>query len=634
MAEIEYLDFDLLIERAEEGYTARVLNSPAGQASADFRLPFSELELENFLLRVGRTRRGVRRLESPEMEAAKSFGGRLFDAVFGGEAQGCLRSSLDEASRQEAGLRVRLRLAETPELADLPWEYLYNPSLNRFLVLSAETPLVRYLDLPERIRPLEVQPPLRVLVMISSPSDHPPLNVEGEWAKLKEALGDLEQRGLVALERLEDATLTALQRRLRQGEYHIFHFVGHGGFDERAQDGVLLLEDEHGRGRPVSGQYLGTLMHDERTLRLAILNACEGARTSRSDPFAGTAQSLVQQGIPAVIAMQFEITDEAAIAMAHEFYAAMADGYPVDAALAEARKAIFAQENDVEWGTPVLYMRSPDGRIFDVEQVSEEERLSHARQQQARAAQEQATRTPRPAPSGLSRWLWVGIPVALLVLLLFCGGGYFALRSIISPTDTPTPTPTQIVTPTNIPTPAPTAATPTPIQTMTPTDTPTPKPEHTLTSTPTPRTPTPTPTIPTPTPTIPTPTPTIPTPTPTLTPKPMPDLFVSEFSLDPPTPIQDHPVSVRLGVYNQGTGSAGAFTVEWWAGENYPAPACTWQVDSLVARGGRILTCTYAGYPSWYPSITTKAVVDSAGQVAESDEGNNTESMAISVSRP
>jgi formylglycine-generating enzyme required for sulfatase activity/tetratricopeptide (TPR) repeat protein len=48
----------------------------------------------------------------------------------------------------------------------------------------------------------------------------------------------------------------------------------------------------------------------------------------------------------------------------------------VDAALAEARKAIFAQKNDVEWGTPVLYMRSPDGRIFDIKWVSEKERKS------------------------------------------------------------------------------------------------------------------------------------------------------------------------------------------------------------------------------------------------------------------
>jgi hypothetical protein len=99
-----------------------------------------------------------------------------------------------------------------------------------------------------------------------------------------------------------------------------------------------------------------------------VLNACEGARTSRTDPFAGAAQSLVQQGLAAVIAMQFEISDEAAITFSHEFYGALADGYPVDAALVEARKAIFAQENGLEWGTPVLYLRAPDGRVFDVEQ--------------------------------------------------------------------------------------------------------------------------------------------------------------------------------------------------------------------------------------------------------------------------
>ena len=130
---------------------------------------------------------------------------------------------------------------------------------------------------------------------------------------------------------------------------------------------MLILEDEDKRGREVSGQYLGALLHDQRTLRLAVLNACEGARSSSDEVFSGTAQSLVQQGLPAVIAMQFEVTDTAAITLTHEFCEAIADGYPVDAALAEARKAIFAQGNDVEWGTPVLYMRSPDGRIFDID---------------------------------------------------------------------------------------------------------------------------------------------------------------------------------------------------------------------------------------------------------------------------
>jgi hypothetical protein len=108
------------------------------------------------------------------------------------------------------------------------------------------------------------------------------------------------------------------------------------------------------------------LLHDHASLRLAILNACEGARASRTDPFAGTAQSLVEQGIPAVIAMQFEVPDETAILFAHEFYGAVADGYPVDTALAEARKAIFARGEGLDWGTPVLHMRAPDGRIFDL----------------------------------------------------------------------------------------------------------------------------------------------------------------------------------------------------------------------------------------------------------------------------
>jgi hypothetical protein len=62
-----------------------------------------------------------------------------------------------------------LRLTSAPELANLPWEYLYNSALNRFPALSIETPVVRYLELPERIRPLAITPPLRVLAIISSP---------------------------------------------------------------------------------------------------------------------------------------------------------------------------------------------------------------------------------------------------------------------------------------------------------------------------------------------------------------------------------------------------------------------------------------------------------------------------------
>jgi len=367
---MQYLNFDLKIERAGQGYTVEV-DSPAGQAGARFDLPFSDLDVEKFLLRIGQSRRVVRRVDSPEVDAAKEFGARLFETVFSAEPRSCLRSSIDEATRQSKGLRIRLLLTEVPELADLPWEYLYNPALNRFLTLSARTPIVRYLEIPERIRPLTVTPPLRVLALIASPKNYVPLDVEREWNKLRTALADLERRGLVVLERLDPVTLAALQQQLRRGKYHILHFVGHGGFDEQRQGGVLLLEDDQHYGHRVSGEDLGTLVYDHDPLRLAVLNACEGGRSSRSDPFAGVAQSLIQQGTPAVIAMQFEVTDESAIAIAQGFYGAIADGYPVDAALAEARRTVFVQSAGVEWGTPVLYMRAEDGRIFDITRTSE-----------------------------------------------------------------------------------------------------------------------------------------------------------------------------------------------------------------------------------------------------------------------
>ncbi|HEU4927494.1 MAG TPA: CHAT domain-containing protein [Vicinamibacterales bacterium] len=364
-----YHDFDLLIDRSGESLRAQVLNSPAGQASAEFRLPFSEDKLENYLLRLGRARRATRRVESQEMNTAKAFGAALFDAVFSADVKACFRSSIDEVRRQNAGLRIRLRLGD-PTVADLPWEFLYNRSVNRFIALSVHTPLVRYMDLPERIQPIAVKPPIRVLVMISSPSDFPALDVEAEWTRLNEALKGRIDGGQLAIDRLEAASLEALQRRLRRDRYHIFHFIGHGEFDQDLQEGVLVLEAANKRGHKVDSQFLGMLLHDHESLRVAILNACEGARTSRTDPFAGSAQSLVQQGIPAVIAMQFEIADDVASRFAHEFYGALADGYPIDASLTEARKSIFAAGREVEWGTPVLYLRAPDGRIFDIENTA------------------------------------------------------------------------------------------------------------------------------------------------------------------------------------------------------------------------------------------------------------------------
>ncbi len=378
MVERRYLNFDLRIERAEQGYRARVVTHQGGRPQVEFTRPFSDQELQEFFALIGHPRpatvRDARRpAGSSKVDTVKDFGGRLFQTVFHGEVLSAWRTSLQDAQRRKAGLRIRLHLVDVPELADFPWEYLYDATSNVFLAVSTKTPLVRFLDLGSPMRPLDVKPPLRVLVMVASPRGYPQLDAEQELHGLRSALHDLMKQQLVVLDPLERATWDALQRKLQRETYHIFHFIGHGDFDEQAGKGVLLLEDHRGREHRVSGEDLMTLLHDHDSLQLAILNACEGARPSPRTVFAGTAQRLVQQGIPAVIAMQFNITDRAAITMAAWFYRSLANGFPVDAALAEARKAMRRPDDaeGVEWGTPVLYMHAPDGRIFDIERVPE-----------------------------------------------------------------------------------------------------------------------------------------------------------------------------------------------------------------------------------------------------------------------
>jgi hypothetical protein len=110
------------------------------------------------------------------------------------------------------------------------------------------------------------------------------------------------------------------------------------------------------------------------------------------------------------------------------------------------------------------------------------------------------------------------------------------------------------------------------------------------------------------------------------------DLYISEFSLDPEIPIQGEPVKVRIGVYNKGQKRAGGFYVQWFPGEDYNE-FVEQRVDGMAARGGRIINHTYGGYPSWYPKIATKVVVDPDDEVEETDESNNTFVTTISVKK-
>jgi outer membrane protein assembly factor BamD (BamD/ComL family) len=381
-----YLDFEVEIAQGHgREYPVAVVKSPAGEARETLKFPFDELALENrlkalqiALLRSGGSRRQVL---SPEEHAVQDFGRELFNALVTGEARSRYDVSVGAARQQGKGLRLKLRILP-PELAKLPWEFLYDPREAEYVRLSRDTPVVRYLELPQPVQPLLVQPPLRILGMIVSPRDLPSLDVAREKQRVETALGDLQKQRLIDLKWLEGQTWRDLQRAMRSGPWHIFHFIGHGGFDSNADEGVIALADETGCAQRMLATELGRLLADHRSLRLVLLNSCEGARGSEHDVFSSTAAILVRRGLPAVVAMQYEITDRAAVEFARSFYEALAEGLPVDAAVAEARKAIsLAVPNTVEWGTPVLYMRAPQGAIF---QLPETPRVRQ--------------RTPQPAP--------------------------------------------------------------------------------------------------------------------------------------------------------------------------------------------------------------------------------------------
>ncbi len=363
-----YENFDVLIGRVAIDYQTRLLYSPAGEAAIEFTSPFSESETAEFRAHWSGAQPAALALDATGRRFdARAFGTQLYQAAFAGPIDLCLQRSLDETARRQAGLRIRLRLDQSLDgAANLPWELLYAPSLGRFLAQSDLTPIVRYVESPRPVQPLQAHPPLIVLAIIANPQDLPALAVEQEWRSLQDALADLVSTGLVVLERLEPATLPALQTRLRRGVVHLLHFMGHGFFDPQADSGGLIFEDSRSAGVVVKAETLAMLVHDQPSLRLMLLAACQSAQGSVHQPFAGVAHRLIQQGVPAVLAMQFSVTNAAAIALSQVFYASLADWLPVDTALSQARKAIAASGNELEWATPVLFSRSEDNRLFEL----------------------------------------------------------------------------------------------------------------------------------------------------------------------------------------------------------------------------------------------------------------------------
>ena len=358
-------DFVIRLDGQPGRYRLHV-SSPAGDGTLDVELDPVRLgvDREFFQAQILASAVTSRSRQVPELERPLRETGRaLFREVFQGPAEALFVSSRNEAERAGGRLRIVLRL-HPPELAVLPWELLFSDHYDSYL--CRRLPMVRYVDVPEPVRPLTVAPPLRVLGMTALPGDLAALDAGTEKRRLREILAPLQASGLIAVDWVDGQSWEAAQDAL-YGGCQVFHFIGHGGFDPARGEGVIAFADQRGRRQLIRASALADLLSVADPMpRLVILNSCQTAAGADTDVFSSTAATLVRT-VPGVVAMQFAVTDEAAAVFSGAFYRALVHNRGVDEAVRDARLALIGWNPDtLEWVTPVLYLRSGNTRLFDV----------------------------------------------------------------------------------------------------------------------------------------------------------------------------------------------------------------------------------------------------------------------------
>jgi hypothetical protein len=300
---------------------------------------------------------------------------------------GPLRDAWRRALRDagiDGGVRLRL-VIRAPELAQIPWEFVNvpmddtaPPSSSDFLALNPQLSIVRHEPLPLAAPKIEPKDPLQLSVVaaFASPANMRELKLSQEKKVLEDTFAKFEGDGVTADYRfLENCTRGDLETALDRGA-DVFHFAGHGTFENvevdpatgnvKGEGKLLLLKDKTTRQRdPILAADIAALLQGAG-VRLAVLGACRSGGRDNTSAWSGVAPAILKSGIAAAVAMQYEVRDDAAIAFSGRFYTALAAGLSVDEAAASGRRAMWALKPDdtVEWGVPVLYMRSADGVLF------------------------------------------------------------------------------------------------------------------------------------------------------------------------------------------------------------------------------------------------------------------------------
>jgi hypothetical protein len=194
------------------------------------------------------------------------------------------------------------------------------------------------------------------------------IDADTEQLMITGAMEQLERDKKVKLCWTTYGTTWELNRRLHKPDdgkaWNVFHFIGHGGFDEESGQGFIIIQEDGGaRGIPLYAEDLRGMLAGPQEPQLVVLNSCSGAQSQSGDLFSSTAAHLTLGRIPAVVAMQFEISDDMAKAFSRLFYSYLADGDGVRTALILTRLDL-KTNGFAEWIAPVLYMRTPDKPLF------------------------------------------------------------------------------------------------------------------------------------------------------------------------------------------------------------------------------------------------------------------------------
>jgi hypothetical protein len=310
------------------------------------------------------------RLTGPE---TAEFGNLLFSTLFDDKLKQKFLEIYQEAREKEYVIRMELDVDERlfPQIAALPWEFMHQPTgdLSGEIWLATAPKIVfsrrRALwstPAPTRLNEGES---LRIAIAVSTPYDLGPVRYESILKELNEKSID---EGFSISTQVNIVDKRKIDALLEQ-KPHIFHFIGHGRMmdENNRETGQLALTDDPGRAVWIDAAAFGELFN-LHTPALVFLHACESGTLSSTRAFTGIASQLVQMKIPAVLAMQYEVSNATAQGFALEFYRSLAKNEPVDCAAQQARRFIAHGRTGYEkrdFATPVLFMNAAEGFLFD-----------------------------------------------------------------------------------------------------------------------------------------------------------------------------------------------------------------------------------------------------------------------------